>query len=137
MPRRPYTAIVAAKPDCRRPHEQAPGWHRVVFAEHSCAKCGTTARSWRPITCGESGHECKHAPWALSEDVEAVLWTLTIALREPLTEGLVWPYPGFAHPLDVTNTWACSCGHQLAAGREITWETTGVRLFSSDQPTLF
>lgn len=74
---------------------------------------------------------------ATPEDVELGLWTITTALREPLTAGQVWPYSGFGHPLDVIDVWACSCGHQLASGREITWKTVGVQLDWSAQPGLF
>jgi len=71
------------------------------------------------------------------ENVKTDLWTVTTALREALTAGQVWPYSGFALPLDVIGVWACSCGHQLADGREITWQTVGIRLVRSEQPCLF
>lgn len=137
VPRRPQVPTGAPNLNCRRPHEQAPGWYRVMFAERVCSSCGLRTRSWRPITCGESGHECAHTSMADPDDVELGLWTVTAALRETLTAGQVWPYSGFAHPLDSIDEWTCSCGHPLAYGREIRWQTFGVRLTCPEQPGLF
>jgi hypothetical protein len=136
-PRRSQVLIRTPNLACRRPHEQAPGWYRVMFAEHLCSNCGRRALSWRPLTCGESGHPCEHAPVAIPADVELGLWTITTALWEPLTAGRLWAYSGVAHPLDDIDVWACPCGHQLGSGREITWETVGVQLVCPAQPRLF
>lgn len=136
-PKRPTVVPGNANIACRTPHQQAPGWYRVMFTEHLCSNCGLRPRSWRALTCGESGHRCNHAPTADPEGLELAMWTITTAIRESLTADQAWPCSSFARPSDAVNTWECSCGHSLAPGREVTWQTVGVQMLRPSQPGLF